>query len=152
MPLYVWPILFAALVSGLTAFCVGISNRVRQLELDVAISATKMTPLWARVQAELTSDLHHEDPKFKEADSLIEQLGALTITSTGRRRLKELLAQRVVDPTVSDLESKKAKALIAVMDLVLIEAETTGEKIVNASIAILFGVSALLANAVRTWR
>jgi hypothetical protein len=152
MPYYVWPILFAALVSGLTAFCVGITNRVRQLELSMRESDTKMSPLWARVQAELSSDLHHDDPKYKEADCLIEELAALTITPKGRRRLKELLAQRVVDPDVPELERKKAKALIAVMDLVLMEAESVGEKLVNISIAILFGVSALLANAVRTWR
>ena len=152
MPTWVWPILFGAAVTGIVGFFVNMHNRLRQLELDVAIQGTKVSPLWAQVQARLTEDLHHDDPKYHAADKLIDKLVALTITLKERRELKNLLAERVVDPHVSEMESKKAKALIAVMDIVLIESESTGEKLVNTVLSLLVGSSMLTTYIVRNWR
>ena len=124
----VWPVVLTGIVSlGIALFVKALQSkqqleeRIRRIELDVAVSQTQLTPLWAQVQAKLTEDLHHDDARFHEADRLIEKLTALTITGGERHRLKELMAERVADPATPNYEAKKAKALIAVMDLVLIE-------------------------------
>ena len=152
MPTWVWQILFGAGVTGTIAFFVSIHSRLRQLELDVNTQGTKISPIWAQVQAKLTDDLHHDDPKFKEPDALIDKLVNLTITTAERKRLKVLLGARVVDPDVTEMESKKAKALIAVMDLVLIEAESIGDKLVNTVLSLLVGSSMLTSYIVKNWR
>ena len=46
------------------------------------------------IEKSLMGLLHHDDPKYKEADHLIEKLVALTITMDERKQLKALLAGR----------------------------------------------------------
>jgi len=151
-PTWVWQILFGTFVTGGIAFFVSINKRLNQLEKDSDVAKFQLIPLWAHVQKVLSADVHHDDPKFKEPDDLIDKLQNLTITFPERTRLKELLSERVVDPAVTELESKKAKALIAIMDVVLIENETALSKIINTAITILFATSVHLSYMIKNYR
>ena len=99
--------------------------RLDAIEKDVARLGTQMSPLWARVQKQIAGELHHPHPRYKEMDTLLEELEALTISEAGRKRLKELLLLRSVD-THADITPEQrlsAKILISVMDKVLAEAQ-----------------------------
>jgi hypothetical protein len=112
--------LFGAMLVGIAA----LYARLREVERQMAIMTTQMSPLWARVQAQISSDLHHPHQRYFEMDQLLERLEALTITAPERTRLKELLAERAVDmhPDITEAQRRAAKAMIPIMDLVVIEA------------------------------
>jgi hypothetical protein len=99
--------------------------RLRDIEKQMAVVTTQVSPLWARVQAQISSDLHHPHPRYFEMDKLLERLEALTITTAERVRLKELLGERAVDmhPDITESQRKAARAMIPVMDLVVLEAQ-----------------------------
>lgn len=97
-------------------------TRIRGLEDRLAQAEFRVTPLWEKVQQQLVDDLHHPHSKHLETDLLLEKLNALTINNLERDRLKELLVERSVDPTVSEAEKKSAELMIYVMERVLLEA------------------------------
>jgi hypothetical protein len=135
--------LIVAALSGFTSLLVmlylNISGRLRLMEIGLATVNTQVSPLWAQVQSKVAQELHHDDPRYAEMDGLLERLIALKITTAERARLKQLLVQRVVDPTVGAEEQKSAKLMIAVMEKVLVEATTISDKLANVAIAFILG-------------
>ena len=130
-------------VAGLAIMLfVKVNDRLRSLETNFAAIDTKVSPLWKQVEAKIANELHHDDPRYAEMDHLLENLLALRLSTEERHRLKELLTQRVVDPSVPVEEQKSAKLMIAVMDKVLIEAAGLGDKLANVIVAILFWYAA----------
>lgn len=97
-----------------------VSIKVAMSKLD-----TQVSPLWAKVQAQISADLHHPHPQYKEMDDLLEKLEAITITSEERARLEVLLVQRSHDmsPMISNSQRESAVIMIQVMKKVLREAE-----------------------------
>ena len=104
---------------------------VAKLKLDAAVNETKITPLWAKVQKQLSEDLHHPHAKDKEVDLLLEKLETAppTISIEETSRLKELLEHRATDMSSEITESERASARImaVVMDKVLEETADTSE-------------------------
>ena len=102
---------------------------VNALKLQVAISDTKITPLWAKVQKQMSDEIHHPDAANKETDDLIDKLENLEVTPTETARLKVLLHERAnsTDPKVTARERSIAKIMPVIMDLVLEEAESDME-------------------------
>jgi hypothetical protein len=113
------------LLVALIAYCVRLNGLVRDQGMEIATLKTQMSPLWARVQAQISSDLHHPNPRYFEMDMLLEKLEALTITDGERIRLKILLNERAQDmhPDISDSQRNSAEIMSRVMDKVLAEAE-----------------------------
>jgi|SRR5579864_637346 len=128
------------------------NDRLRALELDMAVSKTQLTPLWATVQKVIVDELHHVG--HPEMDRLLEKLQNLSITPEERIELKAMLEARALDygPEITESERKSAILLIGIMDKVLIEAATAGDKLVNLAILLLFWTSNLMGNAIRYWR
>ena len=110
-------------LAALIAYCVRLNSIVRDQGNEIVKLQTQMAPLWARVQAKISADLHHDDPRLHETDTLIDRLQALTITEHERSRLKVLLKERSVDmhTDISPAERQKARVLIEVMDFVVTE-------------------------------
>ena len=126
-------IIIAALlliVTAVIAYCVRLNGLVREQGIEIATLKTQMSPLWARVQAQISSDLHHPEIVFHEMDHLLEKLEALTITDMERARLKVLLNERSTDMSkeVSDSQRNSAIIMSRVMDKVLEEAAGPMEK------------------------
>jgi len=116
--------IFLALMVAAIAAIGALYNRIRALEVEQAKQAIQLSPLWARVQAQISSDLHHPHPRYLEMDTLLEELESLTITPSQRNRLKILLFERSTDmhPDITDSQREKAKLMIVVMDMVVAEA------------------------------
>jgi hypothetical protein len=146
MPVWVYQIIFGAAITGIIGLLVWIVTTIQAMQRRMDISETKSAPLWTQVQEQLSRAVHHDDPAFKETDDLVDQLQMLTITLAGRTRLKELLAHRMEDLTVDEMERKKAKALIAVMDIVVIEKGGKQSVIGGAIIVFLFSATRFLTN------
>jgi hypothetical protein len=91
---------------------------------QLAVLATKISPLWAAVQEKIARDLTHPSPQFQEMDQLLHELNTLDITDEGRERLATLLDERIIstDPEVSEAERKSARLMKGVMAKVIDEA------------------------------
>lgn len=120
---------FLMLLGAILAYTVRINARQAKQGEDIAILKTQVSPLWAKVQAQIAADLHQPHPRYAEMDKLLEKLEALTISDEERGRLKELLLERSKDahPDISEEQREKAKLMIVVMDMVLIEANIDPE-------------------------
>lgn len=104
-------------------------ERLDAIEKQMLTLDFKVTPMWAKVQKSISSDLHQPHAKYAETDHLLEQLEALTISPGGRIRLKELLEERSKDMSsdVTESERKSAEIMSVVMDKVLTEQEASEE-------------------------
>ena len=102
---------------------VEIDEHLTKIDQALQVLQTQVSPLWARVQAQISADLHHPHPRYLEMDTLLERLEALTITAGERDRLKTLLVERSQDmhEDITDDQRKKAHLMIQVMDLVVTE-------------------------------
>jgi hypothetical protein len=114
----------AAVLTAVLRYVAQLNTRLRELEAQHRELATKVSPLWAKIQAQISSDLHHPHARYLEMDLLLEKLEALTISPVGRDRLKVLLVERShdPDPSITDDQKKKAQLMLHVMDLVVTEA------------------------------
>lgn len=103
-------------------------DRITALENMQKEQGFQLKPLWAKVERQLSEDLHHPHTADKEMDDLLDQLETLTITEAGTARLKELLLIRSKDPGlhISDRERASASIMATVMDNVLLEREASG--------------------------
>lgn len=101
---------------------------ITKLQLDQAVTDTKVTPLWAKAQAALSADLHHPHAKDHEMDDLLEKLANLKISPAETSRLKNLLSMRSIDmsPDITAHERRAATVMPIIMDIVL-EGETEKE-------------------------
>jgi hypothetical protein len=120
---------FGIVVGAMLAYVIKLNDRLREQDRKIAVLETQLSPLWARVQAQISSDLHHPHERYLEMDTLLEKLEALKITDPERRRLKELLEERSRDmhEDITEEQRKKAQLMIQVMDLVVIEAKTVSK-------------------------
>ena len=122
---YLWAEIIVAVVSiclgGLLSYAVWLNLQLGKLNVQMATVQTQVSPLWARVQAQVAADLHHPDPRYQEMDTLLEELENLTISEEGRVRLKALLLERSGDPLTDETQKLSAQVLIPAMDLVVIE-------------------------------
>jgi hypothetical protein len=118
---------FTVLLAAVLAFVVRVNSRQAEMALALAKLEVQVSPMWATVQARMSSDLHHPHPRYARMDSLLEKLGNLTITSEEREELKVLALARSVDMHEDITESQRmsALALIPLMDLVVLEAKET---------------------------
>jgi hypothetical protein len=125
---------FTVILGAVVAFFVRINARkqaelkqlredIEELKRSMATVNTQMSPLWARVQAQIAQDLHHPNPRYAEMDALLEQLDSLKITTDERARLKILLVERSKDlhVDISQEQREKAAFMVTVMDMVLAE-------------------------------
>jgi hypothetical protein len=110
-------------LSAILGFFYHLSSKIEELQKQMERVTTQVSPLWARVQAKISEDLHHPDAKYHEMDALLEKLEALTITNGDRSRLKELLVERSkdMDGDITNDQRLKATLMITVMDMVLVE-------------------------------
>ena len=118
---------FTVILAAILAAVVRMNSRQAAMALALAKLEVQVSPMWATVQARMSSDLHHPHPRYARMDSLLEKLDNLTITIEERGELKELALARSVDMHEDITESQRmsALALIPLMDLVLLEAEET---------------------------
>jgi hypothetical protein len=93
--------------------------RLDRIETQNAIVDTKMIPLWAKAQKQLSDDLHHPHAKDQEMDGLLEKLEALDIDEQETERLKNLLMMRAMDANISPAERRAATVMPYIMDIVL---------------------------------
>jgi len=114
---------FSVLLTALLAFVVRLNARLNDFDKIITRLDTQVSPLWAQVQARISSDLHHPHPRYFEMDTLLEKLEALKISDTERDRLKVLLRERSVDmhEDISESQRQSAKIMSGVMDKVVLE-------------------------------
>jgi hypothetical protein len=122
--------LFGVAFTAIIALLVRMNVKIDQQGRDIGVLQTQVSPLWARVQAQISSDLHHPRIRYAEMDGLLEKLEALTITQRERDRLKVLLNERATDmhEDITDDQRKKAKLMIDIMEFALNEAKETDEQ------------------------
>jgi hypothetical protein len=115
---------FAAVIGGFAFFFRSLNTQMMELRLEVREIKTQVSPLWAKVQAQIASDLHHPHPRYIEMDGLLEKLELLKITNEERARLKILLLERSTDmhEDITNDQREKALLMIKVMEMVLVEA------------------------------
>ena len=118
-------VVFGIVLTAVIAYCVSMNSQMREMQVKVAELSTQVSPLWASVQARIARDLHHPHPRYIEMDGLLEKLEALSITISERERLKILLLERSTDmhPDITEAQREKAKLMIQVMNIVVLEAE-----------------------------
>jgi len=94
-----------------------ILTRLGDLDRQLAVVSTQVSPLWAAVQSKIAKDLTHPHPQFKQMDALLRKLEAMTITPDERTLLGELLEERIVsdDPAVNEDERDSATIMKIVM-------------------------------------
>jgi hypothetical protein len=122
---------FGIVLSAIVVFFRTMNAQITTLRESVIELKTQVSPLWARVQSQISSDLHHPHPRYFEMDKLLEKLEAMTISDGERARLKVLLMERSTDmhEDITEDQRKKASLMIQVMDMVLLEtSEAKGEK------------------------
>jgi hypothetical protein len=95
------------------------NQRIRQLELDMA---RQTSPLMKQVQDLLSAGLHHPDPSHSRQDALLEKLDKTTLTPVELPELVALLDVQIANPKTPTNEIEAAKALKALMPLVVHEA------------------------------
>lgn len=110
---------------------------VAELKVNAAVADTKLTPLWAKVQRQMSDELHHPHAENLEADELIDKLENLEATPSETARLKVLFHERANsdDPKISARERSIAKIMPVIMDLVLEEAESPHESVEVGAVA-----------------
>lgn len=113
-------------------------EKLEQIEKRLTQTEFQVTPLWAKVQKQLSEDLHHPEAKHEEMDGLLEKLEGLTITKGETARLKELLIDRTTDESVPKSEQDSASVMAIVMDKVL-DAAARDSKIELVSVPITTG-------------
>jgi len=96
----------------------GLKESIRLLELDMA---RQQSPLMKQVQDLLSAGLHHPDPMHQRQDFLLEKLDKTTLKPEEVPELTDLLDKQIANPTTSIDEVEAAKALIAIMPLVVKE-------------------------------
>ena len=118
---------FTVSLTAVIAFCVRLSKAAKERDREIAVLKTQISPLWARVQRQIAEDLHHPHVRYKEMDTLLEELEALTLSEGDRARLKVLLVERSTDmhPDITPAQREKALLMLHVMDIVQLE---LGEK------------------------
>lgn len=94
------------------------NERIRQLELDMA---RQQSPLMKQVQDLLSAGLHHPDPSHARQDYLLEKLDKTTLTAAELPELAALLDAQITNPATPTAEIEAAKALRAIMPLVVKE-------------------------------
>jgi hypothetical protein len=119
-------ITYTALLSAVIAMLVRLGSRFRKVEEEIITIKTQVSPLWARVQAQISNDLHHPHPRYKEMDRLLEKLESLEIVPAERARLRQLLLERSKDmhPDITDEQRRSALIMIPVMEMVIKEKQT----------------------------
>lgn len=102
---------------------------IEKIKATLAELGFQVKPMWERVQRQLSEDLHHPNPKYKEMDGLLEKMDANDLNITETERLKILAAARSKDmaPEITDSQRASATILATVMDKVLEEKAKTGE-------------------------
>ena len=103
-------------------------NKIRLLELDMA---RQQSPLMKQVQDLLSAGLHHPDPTHHRQDALLEKLDKTTLTPQELPELVAFLDAQIINPKTPTAEIEAAKALKAIMPLVVKEAsavETISEE------------------------
>ena len=120
---------FSVCLAAILAFVVRLNGRLNEFDKVITRLDTQVSPLWAQVQARISSDLHHPHPRYFEMDILLEKLEALTITNDERERLKVLLRERSVDmhEDISESQRQSAKIMSGVMDKVVLESKENHE-------------------------
>ena len=115
---------FGIATSAIIGLLVWMARKINDQAGDIRVLQTQVSPLWAQVQARISADLHHPNPKYHEMDRLLEKLEALTITPAERVRLQTLLVERSADmhPDITESQRQAAKVMIPLMNLVVIEA------------------------------
>jgi len=115
----------AAFTGGMFLYFRTLNAQLVEMRINISELKTQVSPLWAKVQAQISADLHHPNPRYFEMDKLLEKLEALTISHEERERLKELLLERSLDmhEDITDEQRQKAQLMIQVMALVLMEAK-----------------------------
>lgn len=93
-------------------------ERIRQLELDMA---RQQSPLMKQVQDLLSTALHHPDPAHSRQDALLEKLDKGELTRSELPELVEKLDYQIANPLTPLGEIEAAKALKAIMPLVVKE-------------------------------
>jgi hypothetical protein len=118
---------FSVILAALLMYVHNLNNDVVTLKQQVIKLETQVSPMWAKVQAVISADLHHPDQRYHEMDGLLEKLEALTITVGERERLEVLLIERSQDmhPDISQEQRENAGLMIQVMKKVLKEAVLT---------------------------
>lgn len=96
----------------------GQNERIRQLELDMA---RQQSPLMKQVQDLLSAGLHHPDPSHARLDYLLEKLDKTTLTAAELPELAAMLDTQIHNPTTPTADIEAAKALKAIMPLVVKE-------------------------------
>jgi hypothetical protein len=104
-------------------------EKIRQLELEMA---RQSSPLMKQVQDLLSAGLHHPDPSHSRQDFLLEKLDKTTLTAAELPELVTLLDKQIQDPKTPSDEIEAAKALKALMPLVVKE-QSVVERIVERS-------------------
>lgn len=104
------------------------NERIRQLELDMA---RQQSPLMKQVQDLLSAGLHHPDPSHSRQDALLEKLDKTTLTASELPELVSMLEAQIVNPKTPSNEIEAAKALKAIMPLVVKE-QSVVEKVKQA--------------------
>ena len=150
IPSSFWYALLLLFVSSMVGFCVWMVKTVNALKVDIARAQVQLVPLSAMIQDALLKLLHHDDPAYRESDALIDV--ALhkpdKMTADEDARLRQLMKQRAV-ADVSELERKRAVALLAFMDIVVIEKQGTLDKLKTAALTVFVGAS--LASMHHRW-
>ena len=93
-------------------------EEIQQLKLG---QARNESPLMKQVQDLLTAGLHHPDPIHARQDYLLEKLDKTTLTPGELPELAALLDKQITDPLTPANEVEAAKALKAIMPLVVKE-------------------------------
>ncbi len=93
-------------------------DKIRLLELDMA---RQQSPLMKQVQDLLSAGLHHPDPSHSRQDFLLEQLDKTTLTLEQKPELVAFLDKQIANPATPLNELEAAKALKAIMPLVVKE-------------------------------
>jgi malonyl CoA-acyl carrier protein transacylase len=95
------------------------NEKIRQLELEMA---RQQSPLMKQVQDLLTAGLHHPDPSHRHMDQLLEKLDKTILAPHELPELVAMLENQIADPRTPTKEIEAAKALVAIMPLVVTEA------------------------------
>jgi hypothetical protein len=112
---------FGVVLTAIVAYLKNLNTEINSIKVAMSRLDTQVSPLWAKVQAQISADLHHPDERYHEMDKLLERLENLTISPSDRERLKVLLLQRATDPDVDQSQRDKASIMAKVMDMVVAE-------------------------------
>jgi hypothetical protein len=143
MPSWALQILVGVGATANVAFIVWVATSIMQLKQDMVKNQTELglIPLSAMIQSQLLNSLHHEDPAYQECDGLIDKFKMTTISPDELVTLRLLLAQRVIDTKVLELERKQAAALLAIMEVVKIQDRDAKAKVMEKIICAIVGLS-----------